>query len=149
MRNKIVYFLVFVFILIAICFGFLFNKKNVPLEQISKLGYKNASIDNIVVDYPKPDSTVNNSFDITGKARGTWFFEASFPYIILDSNGTVIYGSFIKTTADWMTTDFVPFTVSVTLPQSYKGRAMVVLKKDNPSGIFEKDASVSFPIIIK
>jgi hypothetical protein len=51
--------------------------------------------------------------------------------------------------SDWMTTDFVSFSATMTVPTSYIGKATVVLKKGNPSGLPEYDAFISFPITIE
>jgi hypothetical protein len=111
--------------------------------------YTNSSSDLIVVDLPFPGAVTGKEFTVKGKARGTWFFEASFPIMIVDKNGAVLGTYVAKAQSDWMTTDFVPFSVDVKVPQSYMGPAALVLKKDNPSGDPSKDASLSFPITIE
>jgi hypothetical protein len=48
-----------------------------------------------------------------------------------------------------MTTEFVPYKAEVVLPESYIGEATLVLKKDNPSGMAENDASAEFNITVE
>jgi hypothetical protein len=48
-----------------------------------------------------------------------------------------------------MTANFIPFRANLKIPTSYIGPATVVLKKDNPSGLPEHEASISFPITIE
>jgi hypothetical protein len=48
-----------------------------------------------------------------------------------------------------MTEEFVPFKLQVRVPESYIGPATIILKKDNPSGEVQFDASISFPINIE
>lgn len=110
--------------------------------------YDNADSNMIQVTSPVPGAMLPPTFSISGKARGGWYFEASFPYQILDANGAKIAEGPVQASGDWMTPEFVPFTLSVTVP-NYKGKATLVLKNDNPSGLPENDASVSIPIVIQ
>lgn len=119
-------------------------------EEIQeKITYSNATSDNIVVDLPFPGSVTGKEFTITGKARGTWFFEASFPIEVLDKNGKSLVQTHAQAQGDWMTTEFVPFKAAITIPKTYTGKATLILKKDNPSGLPEKEASISFPFTIE
>jgi hypothetical protein len=113
------------------------------------VSYVNATSDVITVSSPLPGDVVGKQFSIQGQARGTWYFEASFPVLVLDNTGKVIYQSPAKALSDWMTTEFVPFEINVTIPSTYSGAATVVLKKDNPSGLSDREANVSFPVTIK
>jgi len=115
-------------------------------EQIT---YSNSSPELIVVDLPFPGAVTGKSFTLVGKARGTWFFEASFPVFVLDKDGNRLAVAIAQAQTDWMTTEFVPFKAEVVVPDSYIGPAVLVLQKDNPSGLLEHDASISFPITIE
>ena len=115
-----------------------------------KATYINASADKIVVDSPKPGEVVGNIFTIVGKARGGWYFEASFPIQVLSATSTVLKELPVQAQGEWMTANFVPFaTTTVAVPAWYKGPATLVLKNDNPSGLPENDASISIPIVIQ
>lgn len=111
--------------------------------------YVQASADLIVVDLPLPDSVVGKQFSIMGKARGPWYFEASFPVTVLDANGLVLAEGAAQAQGDWMTEAFVPFVFEAMIPETYIGPATIVLKNDNPSGEPEQDRSMSFPITIE
>jgi hypothetical protein len=111
--------------------------------------YINASADNIVVDLPFPGAVTGKSFTVKGRARGTWYFEASFPVEVLDKNGKRLTIIPAQAQGEWMTTEFVPFSVAVSVPSTYIGPATLVLHKDNPSGLPQNDASISFPITIE
>jgi len=102
----------------------------------------------IVVDAPKASSTVASKFEIKGKARGNWYFEASFPAEIKDKSGKQIWIAPVQAQGEWMTTEFVPFVMTADLG-TYKGPATLILSKDNPSGLPEYDASVSIPLVIQ
>ena len=118
-------------------------------ELPEKITYRNASADNIVVDLPFPGAVTGKDFSVVGKARGTWFFEASFPIEVLDTDGKFLAVGIAQAQGEWMTKEFVPFKADIKVPQSYIGKATLVLKKDNPSGLPEHDASISFPITIE
>ncbi len=120
-------------------------------EEIEPLPtYTNASPDMIVVENPHPGGVVGKEFVVTGKARGNWFFEATFPIEIVSPNGAIIGGSFATAEGDWMTTEFVSFKSEIIdLPSAYIGPATLILRKDNPSGLPENDAFVSIPITVE
>ncbi len=119
-------------------------------EEITPdITYTNSSADLIKVDLPFPGSVTGKEFKILGQARGQWFFEASFPIEVLDKNGKSITIVVAQAKTDWMTENFVPFEANVKIPESYIGSATLVFKKDNPSGLPEYDASISFPITIE
>jgi hypothetical protein len=111
--------------------------------------YRNATSNDIRVTNPSPGDVTGKSFTVTGEARGTWFFEASFPVEVLDKDGKRLAIGIAQAQGEWMTTDFVGFSAPVTVPESYIGPATLVLMKDNPSGDAVRDASVRFPITIE
>lgn len=118
----------------------------------TKLGfvYQNASADLIQVELPYPDAVVGREFSVLGRARGTWFFEASFPVVLLDKDGRVLAQGVAQAQKDWMTTEFVPFKADLKVTDSnYIGKGTLILKKDNPSGDSVRDASVSFEINVE
>lgn len=119
-------------------------------EEIAlKAVYTNASANLITVETPFPGAVTGKEFSVIGKARGYWFFEASFPIELRDKNGKVIATAIAQAQGEWMTEDFVPFKVTIKAPVSYIGQATLVLKKDNPSGLPENDASMSIPITVE
>ncbi len=108
--------------------------------------------DLIVVDTPLRDATVTSPLTITGKARGTWYFEASFPIVVVDWDGLIIGEGHADAQGDWMTEDFVPFTATVSFTVAtdtpYR-RGAVILQKDNPSGLPEHDDALEIPIVLE
>lgn len=84
---------------------------------------------------------------VSGKARGNWYFEASFPVELRDASGKTIAQSPAAAQGDWMTTEYVPFTASLTFPKQPAGsKGVLVLKNDNPSGDPARDKSVEIPV---
>ncbi len=118
-------------------------------ETTPPFTYDRASTNLIVVEAPLPGAVTGKEFLILGEARGNWYFEASFPVTILDKNGKVLVQTYATALGEWMTENFVPFRAEIEVPQSYIGPATLILSKDNPSGLPENDASVSFPITIE
>jgi hypothetical protein len=119
-------------------------------EEIpEKISYINSSENLIVVELPFPGAVVGKSFTVIGKARGTWYFEASFPIKVIDKDGNVLAEVVAQAEGDWMTENFVPFKSEIKIPSSYIGPATMVFKKDNPFGLPEHDASISFPITVE
>lgn len=105
--------------------------------------------DLIVLESPLSGATVESPLTITGKARGTWFFEASFPVMLTNWDGLIIAQGIATAEGDWMTEDFVPFTATLTFtvdPDVYSTRGSLILKKDNPSGLPEYDAALEVPV---
>ncbi|MBX9765578.1 Gmad2 immunoglobulin-like domain-containing protein [Patescibacteria group bacterium] len=155
MMNKKYFFgLALVFIILVSAYVFFTGSANAPTAGEEKqtsgtFSYINASNDLIVVNSLKPGDVVGNTFTIAGMARGYWFFEASFPIEIQDSNGNTLAITVAQAEGEWMTEEFVPFTAQVNLTTPYSGQAIVVLKKDNPSGEPQNDASVSFPVVAR
>lgn len=118
-------------------------------EQTALITYDNASADMIVVTNPTPGSVTGKEFMVMGQARGNWYFEASFPIEVVSATGTVIATGIGQAQGDWMTTEFVPFTAEIEVPESYIGAATLVLRNDNASGLPENARSVSFPFTIE
>lgn len=101
---------------------------------------------NVRVTTPRPNQVINSPLTIRGEARGTWFFEASFPIRLLDANNNVIATGIAQAQSEWMTTNFVPFEAIMVFTKPSSNTGKLVFEKDNPSGLPENDASVEFPI---
>lgn len=104
------------------------------------------SNEKIVVDTPKPGDLVGNPVVVSGRARGYWYFEASFPVEIVDANGKRLAMVPMQAIGEWMTEEFVPFSSPVAFATTSAATGTIILHKDNPSGDPERDESVSIPI---
>lgn len=100
----------------------------------------------IQVTSPHANTKVTSPLTVIGRARGTWYFEASFPVRLLDGNGTEIAVTPAQAQGDWMTEDFVPFTATLTFTQPATPTGTLVLERDNPSGMPENAAEVRIPV---
>lgn len=105
----------------------------------------------IIVNSPKVGESISSPLNISGLARGTWFFEASFPVFLIDWDGKIIAQGIATAKGDWMTTDFVPFEATLTFTidkNTYSNKGSLILKKDNPSGLPENDDALEFPVYL-
>ncbi len=96
----------------------------------------------IMIDEPKAEAQISSPLKVSGRARGPWFFEASFPVILTDWDGKIIAQVSAQAKGDWMTTDWVPFEAMITFTNPgavVSSRGALILKKDNPSGLPEND----------
>jgi hypothetical protein len=99
----------------------------------------------LILDAPVPDSVVISPLTVIGRARGTWFFEASFPVKLLDADGNEIAVGIAQAQDDWMTENYVSFQATLTFT-TQASNGTLVLQKDNPSGLPEHDAEVRVPV---
>ncbi|MFZ2484953.1 MAG: Gmad2 immunoglobulin-like domain-containing protein [Minisyncoccia bacterium] len=106
----------------------------------------------IRLTYPRPNQEIASPLVITGEARGYWFFEASFPVMLVDWDGRIIAQGIATAKEEWMTENFVPFEATLTFevdPNVYSKRGALILQKDNPSGLPEHDDALEIPITYK
>jgi hypothetical protein len=103
----------------------------------------------IVLNSPLPNEVVTSPLLVTGSARGTWYFEASFPVRLFDANGIEIAVAPAQAQGDWMTEDYVPYSVLLEFDQPTTPNGMLVLQKDNPSGLPEYDESMTIPVLFQ
>lgn len=103
--------------------------------------------DLIRVNSVAANDTVESPLTITGEARGTWYFEASFPVELLDADDNVLAQGVAQAQSDWMTEDFVPFTITLSFTPPASGTTgTLVLRKDNPSGDPSRDDALLIPV---
>jgi hypothetical protein len=101
----------------------------------------------IQVTNPKSGQTISSPVTLTGSARGNWFFEASAPVKIYDSNNKLLGSGTINADGEWMTTNFVPFSDTITFATSSTPTGKIVFEKDNPSGLPQNDKS--YTVLVK
>ena len=95
---------------------------------------------------PKEGDTVASPLLIKGEARGAWYFEASFPVRLIDSEGETLAVYYAQAQGEWMTEDFVPFFSELIFETPKTETGTLILEKDNPSGLPENDASIEIPV---
>lgn len=119
-----------------------------PIPQVvPQVAYLNAGPDLIEVAV-NPGQAVSNPLTFSGRARGYWYFEGSFPVRLVDQSGAVLAEVPVQAVGDWMTEDFVPFNVTLSYPAQPSGtQGFLILRNDNPSGEPERDRFVTIPVI--
>ncbi len=104
----------------------------------------------IYVTKPDPNAIVGSPMEITGRAPGNWFFEASAPVTLTNWDGLIIAESYIQAEGEWMMTDYVPFKGTITFTEgNLYNRGFLIFRKDNASGLPEHDDSTEVMIKIK
>jgi hypothetical protein len=100
----------------------------------------------VILDQPHYGDLVTSPLTIKGQARGNWFFEANLPAILKDENGRVLAQVGLQAKGNWMTRDFVPFEGIMTFDPGTANYGVLIISKDNPSGLPEFDSSVAVPL---
>jgi hypothetical protein len=105
-------------------------------------------VTDIQVSQPAANATISSPLAISGQAVGGWYFEASFPIKLYNSSNVLIGQTTAQAQSDWMTTNLVPFTASLTFsPQTTGSVGTLVFEKDNPSGEAANAGSYSVNVI--
>ena len=100
----------------------------------------------IKIEAPQANAVVKNLSEIRGKAKGTWYFEGSFPVKVVDANGIEIGGGLAMALGDWMTEEYVDFKGTVEFAEPETGTGVMEFRRDNPSGLPEHDKKIKVPI---
>lgn len=100
----------------------------------------------VIVATPQEGDTVTSPLVVSGKARGPWFFEASFPVRLLDALGNEIAIAPAQAEGEWMTEEHVPFAATLTFNVPAAQYGTLVFQKDNPSGDPARDEDVRIAV---
>jgi hypothetical protein len=124
--------------------------ENAPTNQPEVSNNETASADIVVTNPINNQVLSSGTLEVSGTARGSWYFEGTAPFEIEDNNKNVIETSAVKAQGEWTTTNFVPFSgeITFTVPQGIKN-GFVLFHNDNPSGDPSNDKSVSVPVTFK
>lgn len=137
--GKTLFFLIFMFAF-AVLLGY-------GLKAVAPSDQPVSTAPEISVTSPKRGSIIKSPVKITGKAKGSWYFEGSFPVVIVDWDGKIIGEGKAWSETDWTVAGEIPFTATMefTLP-SYGDSGAIILQKDNPSGLPENDDAMQLEI---
>ncbi len=127
------------------------------VETVPVVSYSGgADRDVIRLDSLAAGDEISSPLEISGRARGTWYFEASFPVSVVDWDGLIIGEGYATAQGDWMTEEFVPFTATVEFapreriaPGTYNARGAVILHNANASGEPKRDMAIEIPIVFR
>lgn len=141
--NKPLFFLIA--ILVSLMGYFLVEKYYNP-GQFESLGNALEKNDLIRLKSPRSGSLVQSPLLVQGLARGYWFFEASFPVKLYDSNDVLLGIGIAQAIGEWMTEEFVSFQATLEFATPATKEGTLVLEKDNPSGLPEHADELRVPI---
>lgn len=110
------------------------------------IGNELEKTDLIRIDSPRPNTIVTSSLQVTGQARGYWYFEASFPVKLFDGDGNVLAQTPAQAQSNWMTNDFVPYKATLEFIAPATDSGTLVLEKDNPSNLPQNADSLIVPV---
>lgn len=150
MSKRPVFYIVILVIVIAGIAYAVQNYSNPDVE--GEISYMPESARNLVViSSPRPGQAITSPLTVKGKARGPWYFEATFPIMLVDWDGKIIAEGYATAKDEWMTEEFVPFegTLNFTDPSwgdDFSKRGALILQKSNPSGLPEHAGAVEMPI---
>lgn len=111
--------------------------------------------DLIFIDSPRSDQMIHSPLRASGEARGSWFFEATFPVVLTDWDGRIIAEHYAEAKESWMTEEFVRFesTLEFESPvfsdaddEHFSRRGLLILRKSNASGIPEYNDALEIPV---
>lgn len=123
--------------------------------------------DLIRLESPRPQETISSPLVVRGEARGNWYFEATFPLVLVDWDGRIIAEGFAEAQDDpengsadgagWMTEEYVPFEGELTFEQPYEPNetgevpdfmknGSLILRKANASGLPEHDDALEIQV---
>ena len=103
--------------------------------------------DLVRLESPAAGDILPGEVELIGQARGTWYFEATFPISLADAEGFQVAQGYAEAVGDWMTTDWVPFRATITVPADIESATgTLVLHKSNASGLPEYDAALQIPV---
>jgi hypothetical protein len=100
----------------------------------------------VVLETPVRGQLVTSPLTVSGKARGNWFFEANLPVTLKDENGKVLAQVGAMTADEWMTTDYANFTTVLQFEAPTTEFGLLLVERDNPSGLPENDKSYAVPV---
>lgn len=103
----------------------------------------------IILEYPEPNSVVSSPLQVKAKVRGNWFFEGSLPMELQTTDGKRLATGVGQAKGEWMTSEFVDFEGSLVFLSGGATEGLLIIKKDNPSGLSENDDQVEIPVKFK
>ena len=117
------------------------------VEPVVEAAVEPAAIPDLIeLATPLPESIIQSPLVLEGRARGMWYFEASFPAYLLDADGDTLAVMPVQALGEWMTEEFVPFKATLTFTPPSSEAGTLILMKDNASGLPEHAAELRVPV---
>lgn len=119
----------------------------VPEAPAGKISADLPGTDSLKITSPAAGAVVVQPLIVRGEAKGSWYFEASFPVRLVDEEGNELARATAQAQGDWMTEAFVPFAADFTSFDVGTATAgKLIFEKDNPSGLPENAESFEMPV---
>ncbi len=94
---------------------------------------------------PLRNSDLGCDFILAGEMPREWFFENSFPYVILVDGEEILKGS-VQGLDDYTVHKTISFSQSITCNKKCQGEGEIILRNDNPSGLLENQDEYRVPV---
>jgi hypothetical protein len=118
-----------------------------PEEDLEPTPTPGADKSNLIrVRTPEPGALAKSPLRVTGEARGTWYFEATFPVTLYDEQRRPLVQGYATAQGEWMTEDFVPFVSDLVFAAGDAQEGTLVLDKANPAGSLEGADQLLVPV---
>lgn len=119
-------------------------------QELQTRQYESVRGTTITIDDWADGRMVDGNLTITGMVPGSWSFEGSFPVAVVMQGDIGLPGGTAQLSGDWMTTEQVPFSVTLDLSGAeLAGEKLdIVLQKANPSDLPENDDSLRLPVVV-
>ena len=95
---------------------------------------------------PLPGDRIQSPLAVEGRAKGPWYFEASFPVYLLNAAGDTIARVPAEAQGEWMTESMVLFKATLEFAAPAGDSGTLVLSKSNASGLPEHDDELRVPV---
>lgn len=109
--------------------------------------------DMVLINSPLPNEVISSPVTVRGEACGTWYFEGSFSVVLTDWEGRIVAQEQAQAEGEWMTENFIPYSVELTFDSPYSEgdlefmkNGTLILQKANPSGLSEHAETFEVPI---
>ncbi len=131
MKKQIIFIIILILIIAFVLFLIKENKEKNDLIRVENI---------------QTNQVIKSPLIIRGEARGFWFFEADFSVKIFDQEENLLGQGIAIAQSEWMTEDFVPFVAEIEFIKPSTKKGILVLEKDNPSGLPEHADQLIIPI---
>ncbi|MBD3247887.1 hypothetical protein GF382_01195 [Candidatus Falkowbacteria bacterium] len=106
----------------------------------------------VEVHSPKLGQSVSSPLVVEGEAKNNWFFEASFPVVLVDWDGRIMAEAPAMTSENWMSDGLHSFRSELEFDlteENFIPRGTLIIKKSNPSGLPDNADSLEVPVYFK
>ncbi|MCA9387356.1 hypothetical protein KC669_04955 [Candidatus Dojkabacteria bacterium] len=101
----------------------------------------------LVLIEPSDISRTKCPINIKGQMENKgWFFEATFPLKLVDSNGEIVEQTFATATSEWTTEGFVDFDATINCAVNNLSGYKLILMADNAADLPELDDSITIEL---